>query len=133
MKNSRHTPWGYADDARDIAEGITRVSTPSHGGFILTEARMAEFNARLTIHFQPFAGYGYFEEDCDWSAVALAFPEYFTDQQLRDAIATVKGLADPSFCPSLPDIAQRWAGLAAWLTDTKQGREVSERAQEVAA
>lgn len=33
------TPWGSSDYQKQIAKGITRVSTPRHGGFYLSKER----------------------------------------------------------------------------------------------
>lgn len=125
--STTNTPWGSVQHSREIADGIVRVSTASHGGFVLSEPRMAEYNGRMTIHFSPFAGYAYFEEDADWSVVALAFPEFFSDKDLSAAVDTVRWSASPGFCPSLPDIAKNWQHVAAWLRDTKQGQDIMAR------
>ena len=33
----------------------------------------------------------WFEEDCDWSVVALAFPQFFKPEDIDAALATLKG------------------------------------------
>jgi len=37
-------------------------------------------------HFQPFAGANWYEEDCDWCIVALAFPEFFGSDAVPAAL-----------------------------------------------
>lgn len=72
------TPWGIADSMKIIAPGITWYSTPSHGGYHLSDERIKAMPPALR-DFKPWAGEGWYEEDCDWCVVVLAFPEYFSD------------------------------------------------------
>jgi hypothetical protein len=74
------TPWGPAQTKEEIAPGIIKVTTASHGGILLDEARQAEFK-KVFPSFCPFCCEGAFEEDCDWSMVALAFPQFFPNDQ----------------------------------------------------
>lgn len=86
------SPWGAVQDRQQIAPGIVRVDTASHGGYLLDLARMLEFRA-LFPTFKPWAGAGAFEEDCDWAAVVMAFPQYFDDAAFYNAARTVQGSA----------------------------------------
>src|SRR5437762_1102035 len=65
------TPWGRADSAGIIAEGIAFVSTPSHGGIFLS----AEMNEKIPEVFRRQGGW--YEEDCDW-----AIPYFFLYVQI---------------------------------------------------
>ncbi len=65
------TPWGEADYSQEIARGIMQYSTPSHGGIHLSPARQAEMPEELRLDS------GWYEEDCGWSLVAVAYPQYF--------------------------------------------------------
>jgi len=90
-----YTPWGQAQHVTEIAPGIVSYSTASHGGIHLSDERIAEMPAALQ-EFVPFGGPQigpgrWFEEDCDWSVVALAFPQFFTERDLQAAHATLKG------------------------------------------
>jgi hypothetical protein len=49
------TPWGSSDYQKQIAKGITRVSTPRHGGFYLSKERWAELMS-IFPQFVSFAG-----------------------------------------------------------------------------
>lgn len=69
------TPWGTADTIETLAEGITSVTTPSHGGIILSTERQAELPADIKNFLGSMENW---EEDCDW-----AVPYY----HFRDAIA----------------------------------------------
>ncbi len=57
-----HTPWGWSQDIEELAEGVLRVSTPSHGGLKLSRERWNELPAavRYTMLTPTFA-----EEDCE--------------------------------------------------------------------
>ena len=56
------TPWGWTHDIEELAEGVWRVSTPSHGGLKLSRERWNELPAELrdAMFTQTFA-----EEDCE--------------------------------------------------------------------
>lgn len=83
------TPWGTPDTITETAPGITLYTTPSHGGYHLSPARIASMPQCLR-EFQPWAGPGWYEEDCDWSIVALAFPQFFPADALPAALKTLK-------------------------------------------
>lgn len=59
--------WGAVISADQILAGIWHVSTASHGGIILSEARQAAIPETLR-RDEP-----YYEEDVNWSLVYLAF------------------------------------------------------------
>ena len=80
------TPWGYADNIESVAEGIDFVSTPSHGGYRLSDDREEQVQKAFP-GFKPFAGNwkGWYEEDCDWCVVVLTFPTLFIDDEIAQA------------------------------------------------
>jgi hypothetical protein len=71
MKVPKRSPWGTVDYAKEVAPGILSVSTPGHGGIKLSRAMNAKMPA--TVRRKG----GWCEEDCEWSLVALVFPEAF--------------------------------------------------------
>jgi len=84
------TPWGPADFATEYAPGLVLYSTPGHGGFHVS----AEWLAQMPEPYRsavPFtqrhgrSGPGWYEEDCDWSIVALSFPQFFTAPEIETA------------------------------------------------
>lgn len=83
-----NTPWGQADQVKHIIatghDGIVWVSTPSHGGFHLSDAYRAAMPEALRV-IPTFAGGNWYEEDCDAVIVILAFPAHFTAKQVNDA------------------------------------------------
>jgi len=85
-----HTPWGAADHVRTVADGIVDVQTPGHGGYWLSAARLEVLRAKFPELSDSFAGFPWFEEDCDWAYVALAFPEHFDAKHLDAAGKTLE-------------------------------------------
>jgi len=72
------TPWGTPDHAEQVMAGIWSLSTPRHGGFYVSaERRKASpfLQAWAAYSFNGQGRVGWFEEDCDWSLVALAFED----------------------------------------------------------
>jgi hypothetical protein len=83
VKN-RETPWGMSENAEQIVEGITWYDTPSHGGFYVEE-HLNKFIKKYYPSFTPFAGEGWYEEDCDCALVIKCFPQYFSPAQYSAA------------------------------------------------
>ena len=73
------SPWGAVQQANQIAPGIWSVTTASHGGLLLSEARSAAMPDALRL---PGDAY---EEDCDWSLVYLAFESELALQKTSTA------------------------------------------------
>jgi hypothetical protein len=79
LKRSESTPWGVADSTTKLADGVHHHITSSHGGYqVLSHVR--EKWPQPLRDFEPFAGRGWYEEDCDWAIVALAMPHLFPDE-----------------------------------------------------
>lgn len=71
----RMTPWGMADHVQPVGEGIALYSTPSHGGYRVAPDLYRQMPPQLKAC--SFTNDNWFEEDCSWCAVALAFPHLF--------------------------------------------------------
>ncbi|WP_435008034.1 DUF7007 domain-containing protein [Tundrisphaera lichenicola] len=89
MTNIIQTPWGAAQTSHELAPGIVRHDTASHGGYYVSPERVAEMPKPLR-DFKPFAGPNWYEEDCDWCIVVLAFPKLFPPDYIPDAHETLK-------------------------------------------
>lgn len=63
--------WGKIDFAGELVPGIWAVSTPSHGGLILSDERQRAMPDALRLESNEY------EHDCDWSLVYLAFESEF--------------------------------------------------------
>ena len=92
------SPWGRPDETEELAPGIWRVDTASHGGLRLSRQRRAAMPAYL----RDLGEGNWFEEDCAWSIVALVFPEAFSEKT---------GLAAHQTCRDwYPDEWERYTG-----------------------
>ena len=99
------TPWGWTHDVEQLAEGVWRVTTPSHGGLKLSRERWKELPAavRETMLSPAFA-----EEDCEEPIVRLLLD--LGDERDREMALTVAGYFD-RYEPALPFIRRHPPGL----------------------
>ena len=81
------SPWGTPDNQHELAAGIISLDTSSHGGIWISAVRRAAMPAALR-QIETFAGGNWYEEDCDWAIVALAFPDAFTPRDIAVARQT---------------------------------------------
>ena len=58
-----HSPWGKPDSQRDVADGIVLLSTPSHGGYWLSQERYDSLPKALQCNV--YGGSTFFEEDIE--------------------------------------------------------------------
>ena len=105
MTNVTYTPWGWTRDVEELAEGVWRVSTASHGGLKLSRERWDELPSavRETILTPTFA-----EEDCEESIVRLLLG--VGDDRDREMALTVAGYFN-RYAPALPFIRHHPPGL----------------------
>ncbi|WP_274630856.1 DUF7007 domain-containing protein [Arvimicrobium flavum] len=82
-----HSPWGAIQHVTQIVDGIWRIDTASHGGLKLSDQRLAAMPPAW--RSMAYSGNGWFEEDCDWGLVALAFPEAFKPEHVAIARKTI--------------------------------------------
>lgn len=78
------TPWGGSQMAVIYGEGVVGHSTAGHGGFHLS----ADRNAR--VHPLLRKDTPWYEEDSEWAAVAISFPELFTGYERAMAENTIR-------------------------------------------
>ena len=93
-----HTPWGPPQDIEELAEGVLRVSTASHGGLKLSRERWAEIPAavRRTMFTPTFA-----EEDCEEPIVSTLLG--LGGDRERELALKVAGYFD-RYAPALPHL-----------------------------
>jgi len=87
------TPWGEADRVLELegAAGVRWVSTPSHGGILVSAEAWARMPARLASIGQRWGAGAAFEEDAAWCAVVLAFPVLArSPRELEDAARALR-------------------------------------------
>lgn len=109
-----YTPWGSPQDTTEIAEGIVRFSCAGHGGYFVTEARLAEMPEALRAGDAADGGQ-WFEEDEDWSFVAVAFPQYFETEHVESAKKTLRNWR--------PEAWEKWSGKTLTLAESHKKRE----------
>ena len=100
-----YTPWGWTRDIKELAEGVWRVSTASHGGLKLSRERWDELpaavqDAMLTATFA--------EEDCEEPIVRTLLG--LGNDRDREVALMVAGYFD-RYCPALPFIRRHPLGL----------------------
>lgn len=76
-------PWGQVQQTQFIAPGILWVTTAGHGGYRLCEDRYNSMPQHL--RECSYTKDQWFEEDCSWCAVVLAWPQYFTSGMVAAA------------------------------------------------
>lgn len=87
----KYCMWGEIDHCEQVAEGIWAVSTPSHGGLVLSHEREQQFRKIMPGWCSAYSTTREFEEDCDCLAVVLAFPECFPDRTVEKAVEEASG------------------------------------------
>jgi len=103
----KSTPWGPAQQAKELAPGIISYSTAGHGGFWLSSYR----RKRLNYAQSWLKTAEWWEEDCDW-----AIPYYFFRAEIgrNDPFKFIENL-EAAVCTIVnyhPDFAKR-EGLGA--------------------
>ena len=91
-----YTPWGWTYDVEELADGVLRVSTPSHGGLKLSRERWDSLPAQVrdAMLTATFA-----EEDCEEPIVRTLLG--LGDDWTREFALTVAGYFD-RYAPALP-------------------------------
>ncbi len=90
------TPWGPSQSSHPYGRGIVFYTTAGHGGFHVSKSLYAKMPKHLTLETPgpldagKYAPPTWFEEDCEWALVVLAFPERFDDKMKADAERTVR-------------------------------------------
>lgn len=90
FRSGEPCPWGAIQTHDKVAEGIYFIQTGGHGGYLVTRDRYAEMPQYL--RECSFTKDQWFEEDCSWCAVVIAWPHYFTSRMVeaaRDTYARV--------------------------------------------
>ena len=99
-----HTPWGPPQDIEELAEGVWRVSTASHGGLKLSRERWDSLPAavRRTLFNPTFA-----EEDCEEPIVRTLLG--LCDDREREMALRVADCFE-RYAPTLPYLRGRETG-----------------------
>lgn len=89
MNQYTWTPWGSSQLREELAPGIIRHSTASHGGIELSPDRQLVLQQCLP-DFKPYAAPGWLEEDCDAAVAPLIWPDEFDSQEVYNAVRMVR-------------------------------------------
>lgn len=85
-KKLRYTPWGWADHKTPVCRGVNFYSTPSHGGYKVSD--------KLNVIIPPYMrnDKGWYEEDCAWAIpfVVLKTTIPFDEVRYINAVNTMK-------------------------------------------
>jgi hypothetical protein len=119
-----NTPWGVSQGRpHTIADGIDFYHTARHGGFHLSPERLAEMPDELrAARTDDGPECPWFEEDCDYALVVLAFPEYFTPEECDTAVRSARVWSDasrdmyPGWKPWNLDVS-RYLSTGKWAID----------------
>ena len=76
-------PWGKAQHVTPLGDDVEHITTAGHGGFYVSDAAYATMPAKYKAC--SFTNDQFFEEDCSWCGVALAFPELFEPHHIEAA------------------------------------------------
>ena len=126
------TPWGPSQDSIETIPGVTWHSTAGHGGYHLSPERQL----RLLKTFGPVNDSGWYEEDCEWSMVVLAFADEFEDEKVAGAVETARStleMASAGVAANRIDgrtnnvnywlvSETNWQKIIAWLEIAKAGQ-----------
>lgn len=79
-----NSPWGKPDNQISLSVGhgaeILFVSTPSHGGYYVPQEHLWKIPTNQRLWAAKWSGSeNWYEEDCCWAVVAIAFPTLFDD------------------------------------------------------
>ena len=95
-----HTPWGTPHTAKQYGDGIIFFVTAGHGGFRVERETYLKACAKRNIPPIPKSQhtesrrhaqkYIFFEEDTEWSFVALTFPDLFKQEDVNLAHSVLK-------------------------------------------
>ena len=117
LSNGSPTPWGPAQSADHIGEGIVHVTTAGHGGYYVPNAKMCAIPRHAQRYAAQWSGSrNWYEEDCAWAAVALAFPHLFPAR----ALPVAEEYAARYFSPPAPVVLEQYGEYSRY----GEGRDV---------
>lgn len=86
MTFTLNTPWGKADHYENLGQGIMSVSTSSHGGIFVPDEMLGSIPEAAQADAERWSGSKqWYEEDCCWAHVAVAFPDRFEPENVDHA------------------------------------------------
>lgn len=84
------SPWGKVNHERHMCEGVRWVSTPGHGGAMVTLSWAEKHLSKpARDRGTKWSNYLCYEEDCEWAILAFEHPEIFSGDVKDSAFKTV--------------------------------------------
>lgn len=137
----RQTPWGDSPEAKETIAGAWITSSDSHGGYWLSPLRRARLpkwvlDARSPTKGRwPYDEHAWFEEDCDWAYVVLAFePEFTANPNIRADMIEQAALMLASTNPDAHAAWVKWRGqepaavtAGPWIIESRKGEKPTDR------
>ena len=71
----RFSPWGPVQTCQRLGDGVYRVSTAGHGGWMLAASAAARLSPEARAQGEPHAAWLCFEEDEAWAVPAWEMPD----------------------------------------------------------
>lgn len=100
-----YSPWGKIDSVTKIVNGISFVSTPSHGGLRVSLKALNDYACDaeyLKNHAIPMGYYLFFEEDCNAPLALFDMP------RVLDKYAKLQGLDADKLFEDFKKSVKRW-------------------------
>jgi hypothetical protein len=86
QSNPRGTPWGAVDSVKPLTRGISWVTTPGHGGLMISKAFAEKHLTPAALkhgewYGDRYTGKGYYcyEEDCAWAIPMWELPQFWPE------------------------------------------------------
>ena len=102
------TPWGTSQYVEKVERGISFLGTAGHGGYRVANGKLDKAcrEQGVSVHYtHRDSNYTWFEEDCEWSFVAILFPHCFKPEHIEIARNTVREYWPELATPELARVA----------------------------
>lgn len=126
------SPWGPIQHQVTLAPGIVQVSTAGHGGIWISPERLAEMPEDIRTAKNYSGDPQWFEEDCDWAKVILAFPfagkpeSYYFAVQTCEQFEYLRHLVTPERKAKadrwLADNSDKWCSAGGMTGENAEGK-----------
>ena len=96
-----NTPWGKSDTAHTLVPGVVWVSTPSHGGLMVSKkAAEGGLSAAARAAGELYGSHYCYDEDCKYAIVFFECPGWFRADDVR-SLASWREPFKSTFAPRL--------------------------------
>jgi len=95
----QYTPWGKPQEQKEISPDICWYTTSSHGGYWISK-KYWEYLKEQWPKFDSFTGDQWLEEDCDWFAPLVLWPQFFPQSEVKIAVKAALNERTPVEIPT---------------------------------